>query len=91
MAFVIVPMLGYAYLLLMTSMSTIVQVHVDDSVRGRVFGLWFMGWGGVAPLGVLFGGALANATSVTVVLLLGAVVALLLARYADFVRVGAPG
>jgi MFS family permease len=90
-AFVIVPLLGFAYLLLMTAMSTVVQLHVDDSVRGRVLGLWFMGWGGVAPLGVLFAGALTNETSITLVMLLGAAVALALAYYTDLVRVGAPG
>jgi MFS family permease len=89
-AFLLVPLLGYAYLLVMTSMSTVLQTYVDDAMRGRVFGLWFTGWGGVAPLGVLFASALADETSVTLVMLLGAGVALLLALYADFIRVGAP-
>ena len=43
------------------------------------------------PVGVLLAGPLAAATSITAVLLFGAGVALVLAAYADLVRVGAPG
>jgi hypothetical protein len=44
--------------------------------------LWIMGFGGIVPVGVLVGGFVANAASVTLVLLIGAVAALLLAPYA---------
>ena len=67
------------------------QSHVDDAVRGRVVALWIMGFGGTVPVGVLMGGALAHATSITLVLLIGAGVAALLAAYADLTAVGAPG
>ena len=62
----------------------------DDLVRGRVVALWIMGFGGMVPLGVLAGGVLANVTSITVVLLVGAVFALVLALYADLFGAGAP-
>ncbi len=59
-AFVVAPLLGYAYFVVVTSLSTVLQEHLDDDVRGRVMALWIMGFGGVVPLGVLAGGALAE-------------------------------
>jgi len=90
LAFVLAPVLGYAYFVVITSLSTVLQEHVDDAVRGRVMALWIMGFGGTVPVGVLLAGPLAAATSITAVLLLGAGVALALAAYADLVRAGAP-
>lgn len=91
LAFLLAPLLGYAYFVVITSLSTVLQEHVDDSVRGRVMALWIMGFGGTVPVGVLLAGPAAAATSITTVLLLGAAVAAGLAWYADLVRVGAPG
>ncbi len=45
--------------------------------------LWIMGFGGTVPIGNLIAGPLIEATSVTTVVLGGAVVALGLAAYAD--------
>jgi MFS family permease len=90
-AFVFAPLLGYAYFVVITSLSTVLQEHVDDAVRGRVMALWIMGFGGTVPLGVLLAGPVAAATSITFVLLVGAAVAIGLAGYANLVRVGAPG
>jgi hypothetical protein len=55
---------------------------VDDGFRGRIMALWIMGFGGIVPVGVLVGGFVASYTSVTLVLLIGAAAALLLAPYA---------
>jgi MFS family permease len=90
-AFVLAPLLGYAYFVVITSLSTVLQSHIDDAVRGRVVALWIMGFGGTVPVGVLAGGALAHATSITLVLLIGAGFAAALAAFADLRRVGAPG
>jgi MFS family permease len=89
-AFAIAPLLGYAYFVVITSLSTVLQEHVDDAVRGRVIALWIMGFGGTVPLGVLVAGPIAHVTSITVVLLIGAAVAAALAFYADLRKVGAP-
>jgi MFS family permease len=82
-AFVIAPLLGYAYFVVITSLSTVLQSHVDDAVRGRVIALWIMGFGGTVPVGVLLGGVVAQATSITAVLVFGAAAAVVLAGYAD--------
>ena len=90
-AMVIAPVLGYAYFVVITSLSTVLQEHVDDGVRGRVMALWIMGFGGTVPVGVLIAGPLSSVTSITFVLLVGAVAAIALAGYANLVKVGAPG
>jgi MFS family permease len=74
--------LGFFYFLVITSLATVLQENVDDSIRGRVMALWIMGFGGIVPVGVLVGGFVASYTSVTLVLLIGAAAALLLAPYA---------
>ncbi|HZT07210.1 MAG TPA: MFS transporter [Chloroflexota bacterium] len=43
-----------------TQANTIVQIHTDPSVRGRVMGVYFLNRG-LVPLGSLFAGALASA------------------------------
>jgi len=90
-AFVLAPLLGYAYFVVITSLSTLLQDHIEDAVRGRVVALWIMGFGGTVPVGVLIGGFVAQATSITAVIVGGAVFAVALAGYADLRRVGAPG
>src|ERR687898_1145785 len=64
-------------------LATVLQENVDDGIRGRIMALWIMGFGGIVPVGVLVGGFVANYTSVTLVLLIGAAAALLLAPYAQ--------
>jgi MFS family permease len=81
---------GLSYFAVITSLSTILQAHLSDVVRGRVMALWMMAFGGTVPVGVLVAGQLADVTSITAVVLTGAVVALLLAVYADLVAAGAP-
>jgi MFS family permease len=73
---------GFFYFLVITSLATVLQENVDDSSRGRIMALWIMGFGGIVPVGVLVGGFVANYTSVTLVLLIGAAAALVLAPYA---------
>ncbi len=76
-------LVGLAYFAVITSLSTVLQQRLDDSNRGRVMALWIMGFGGTVPVGNLIAGPLIDATSVTTVVLAGAVIALGLAAYAD--------
>lgn len=77
-AYPLVLLVGFAYFVTVTSLSTTLQAHVADEVRGRVMALWIMGFGGTVPIGLLVGGALASATSVRAVVLAGAGVALVI-------------
>ncbi len=82
LAYPIVLAVGYAYFVTVTALSTAIQAHIDDEVRGRVMALWIMGFGGTVPLGLMVGGAVASATSVSAVVVGGAVVALLIGAVA---------
>jgi MFS family permease len=81
-AFPVGFVLGYFYFLVITSLATVLQENLDDGIRGRIMALWIMGFGGIVPVGVLVGGFVASYTNVTLVMLVGAVAALLLAPYA---------
>ncbi|HEY3722495.1 MAG TPA: MFS transporter [Acidimicrobiia bacterium] len=90
LAFPVAFVLGFVYFMVITALSISLQQHLDDAIRGRIMALWIMAFGGVVPLGVLAGGALVGVTTITVVMLVGAVVALGLAWYCDLAAVGAP-
>jgi MFS family permease len=51
---------GYFIMLQMASSNTLIQVMVPDALRGRVMALYSMMFMGMAPLGALLGGALAD-------------------------------
>ncbi len=70
LAFPVVALLGYVYFLVVTCLSTVLQDHLPDEVRGRVMALWIMGFGGTVPLGVLVAGPFSEHHS-TAVLLVG--------------------
>src|SRR5262249_47335990 len=59
-AYPIALLLGYAYFVVITALSTVLQAYVSDDIRGRVMALWIMGFGGTVPVGVLIGGWLAS-------------------------------
>jgi MFS family permease len=82
-AYPAVLLVGLAYFAVITSLSTVLQQRLDDANRGRVMALWIMGFGGTVPIGNLLAGPLIEATSITVVVLAGAAIAVLLAWYAD--------
>jgi MFS family permease len=79
LAFPISFFLGVAYFSTVTSLSTVLQQHLDDATRGRVMALWIMAFGGTVPIGVLIGGWVAGFSSIGAVLRAGAVIAVLLA------------
>ena len=85
-AYPVLFFVGLFYFGTVTSLSTVLQSHLDESVRGRVMALWIMGFGGTVPIGLLVGGVLADRTSVTTVMLVGAVVCLVLAAVTDLRR-----
>jgi MFS family permease len=83
LAFPIVFAVGFCYFATVTSLATVLQARLDNQVRGRVMALWIMAFGGTVAIGGLVAGPLIDATSVTAVLLVGAVVAALLVPFAD--------
>jgi len=82
-AYPVVAFVGFTYFGAMTALNTVLQSHLPEGVRGRVMSLWLMGFGGTVPLGLLVAGPIAEATSISVVLLYGSVVAFALFLFAD--------
>ncbi|HTK14845.1 MAG TPA: MFS transporter [Acidimicrobiia bacterium] len=90
-AYPVALVLGYAYFVAITSMSTLIQSHLVDEERGRVMALWIMGFGGTVPVGVLVGGWVGHTTSITAVILAGAVWAVVLAAWSNAQSLRAKG
>jgi MFS family permease len=86
-AYPVAFLLGAAYFTTVTSLSTALQAHLADEVRGRVMALYTMGFGGTVPIGLLLFGAVAQRTSVTTIMVVGVVAALVMAVLADLDRV----
>lgn len=78
-AFPAVFVTGAAYFVIVTALSTTLQMRVHDDVRGRVMGLWMMGWAGLVPVGGLIAGPVIDGLGLVPVLLFGAAAALVLA------------
>ena len=83
-AYPVVMMVGATYFAVITSLSTVLQEKIEDAVRGKVMALWIMGFGGVVPFGGLVGGWLMERTSIDLVVVSGAVIALILAGAFDY-------
>jgi len=82
-AYPVVALVGFTYFGAVTALNTVLQSHLPEGVRGRVMALWLMGFGGTVPLGLLVAGPIAEATSITVVLVYGSVIAFALFLFAD--------
>jgi MFS family permease len=85
-AYPLVFVVGFFYFAAVTSMSTRLQEHLEDAVRGRVMALYMMAFGGTVPLGLLAAGQVAEVSSVTAVLVGGGAIAVLLAIVPRFVK-----
>jgi MFS family permease len=83
LAYPLVLVVGAAYFAVITSLSTVLQEKIEDAVRGKVMALWIMGFGGVVPFGGLAGGWLMELSSIDLVVVAGAVIALALAAAFD--------
>ena len=67
---------GFCMMLQMSSSNTLIQAMVPDRLRGRVMAVYSMMFMGMAPLGALFGGALADRLGAPVTVAMGAVAAM---------------
>jgi MFS family permease len=55
--------------------NTLIQLHVDDAVRGRVLGIYVLTWG-LLPVGTLPAGAIANVMGAPIALIVMSVIAM---------------
>ena len=51
---------GFGAVMFMSTSNTLVQTSVDDSLRGRIMGIWSVGFGGSLPLGSFLAGWVAQ-------------------------------
>jgi len=77
MAYPMIFLLGISYQLVLISLNAAAQTHVALERRGHLMGLWMTALGGTVPIGLLLSGAIAEATSIRVVLAYGCVVAMI--------------
>ena len=76
LAYPILMALGFAVVLIAAGSNTLLQTWVRDDMRGRVMATFSMAFLGIAPLGSLAVGALANAIGVRAALFLCGILAL---------------
>jgi MFS family permease len=74
LAMVISAFVGYGLTSTMAMANTVVQSTAPDELRGRVMSVYIMVSTGVAPLGALLAGAVANAANTSVSILLGGII-----------------
>ena len=80
---------GYFVMLQMASSNTLIQVMVPDELRGRVMSVYSMMFMGLAPLGSLMGGALADRVGAPWAVALGGAVSVLGAVWFGVCKVAA--
>ncbi|MCU1370595.1 MAG: arabinose efflux permease family protein [Ilumatobacteraceae bacterium] len=90
-AFVAIIVLGAVYFAVITSLSTVLQQSLDDSVRGKVMALWIMGFGGMVPFGGIVGGIMIEQFGITPMIVVCSIVSLGLAWWADLLPTRPPG
>ncbi|MEZ4507234.1 MAG: MFS transporter [Thermomicrobiales bacterium] len=74
LAMVISAVVGFGLTSTMAMANTVVQSTAPDELRGRVMSVYIMVSTGVAPLGALLAGAVANATNTSISILLGGII-----------------
>lgn len=72
----LVAIIGFGMIVQLASTNTIVQTLVDEDKRGRVMSLYVFSFGGIAPIGSLFGGYMAGFLGITPTVIVGGVLAL---------------
>jgi predicted MFS family arabinose efflux permease len=82
-AYVAIVVLGAVYFAVITSLSTVLQETLDNSVRGKVMALWIMGFGGMVPFGGIVGGIVIQRVGITPMIVICSVVSVALAWWAD--------
>jgi MFS family permease len=67
---------GWGFMVLLNMANALVQTHVSDELRGRVMGIYTLGFFGMMPIGALLAGAVAQITNEPITVVLGALITL---------------
>ena len=76
-ALLLLVFVGWGTVTQLVMMNTIIQVDVPDSLRGRVFSVYFWAFQGVAPFGSIVIGWIAQTWSVPITIIVGGTTCLL--------------
>ena len=76
---IILVFIGFGMMVQMASVNTVLQTIVDDDKRGRIMSLYTMSFAGIAPLGSLLAGALADKIGAITTLIIGGALCLVAA------------
>ena len=71
--YVAIFVVGLFYFVLPTTLNTMWQEHVDETVRGRVAAVWVLSFGGTVPFSNIVAGQIVEFSSLQAVLLAGVV------------------
>jgi hypothetical protein len=58
-AFLVLFAIGWGFMVMANMSNALIQIHVDDALRGRVMGIYTLTFFGLMPIGSLFNGTLA--------------------------------
>ena len=67
---------GWGFMILLNTANALVQTLVPDELRGRVMGIYTLGFFGMMPLGALLAGAVAEIANEPITVILGALIML---------------
>lgn len=74
LSLILIAFAGVGLVTYFSSTTTLIQSSVEDSVRGRVMGIWALVFGGMIPLGSFFAGACSQILGIQRTLLISAIV-----------------
>ncbi len=84
----LIAVVGFCYFSTTTSLNTLLQHLADDDKRGRLMGLFAVAWAGLIPLGGIWMGTVASASSAPIAVGIGAAVCAIYALVLMVRRVG---
>jgi MFS family permease len=67
---------GWGSMVLLNIANALVQTHVSDELRGRVMGIYTLGFFGMMPIGALLAGGIAEIVSEPITVILSALITL---------------
>lgn len=85
---VLICLAGFGLVVYSSATTTIIQSGVEDSVRGRVMGIWALIFGGMIPIGNIFAGTFAQYFGISATLIVSSVVCILFTILMSIIKSG---
>ena len=74
LSLILISLAGVGLVTYFSSTTTLIQSSVEDSIRGRVMGIWALVFGGMIPLGSIFAGTCSQILGIQRTLLISAII-----------------